>query len=52
MKRGVFNGTFRGGCGGFIGEGEFFEFKEVGKDSKNLSIEQVTKFITEQKEKI
>ena len=31
---------------------DLFEFKEVGKDSKNLSIEQITKFITEQKEKI
>jgi len=33
-------------------DGDLFEFKEVGKDSKNLSIEQITKFITEQKEKI
>jgi len=33
-------------------DGDLFEFKEVGKDPKNLSIEQVTKFITEQKEKI
>jgi len=33
-------------------DGDFFEFKEVGKDPKNLSIEQITKFITEQKEKI
>ena len=33
-------------------DGDLFEFKEVGKDPKNLSIEQITKFITEQKEKI
>ena len=33
-------------------DGNLFEFKEVGKDPKNLSIEQITKFITEQKEKI
>ena len=33
-------------------DGDLFEFKKVGKDPKNLSIEQVTKFITEQKEKI
>ena len=33
-------------------DGDLIEFKEVGKDSQNLSIEQITKFITEQKEKI
>ena len=33
-------------------DGDLFEFKEVDKDPKNLSIEQITKFITEQKEKI
>jgi len=31
---------------------DLFEFKEIGKDPKNLSIEQITKFLTEQKEKI
>jgi len=33
-------------------DGDLLEFKEVGKDSQNLSIEQITKFLTEQKEKI
>ena len=33
-------------------DGDLFEFKEIGKDPKNLSIEQITKFLTEQKEKI
>jgi len=33
-------------------DGDLIEFKEVGKDSQNLSIEQITKFLTEQKEKI
>ena len=33
-------------------EGNFLEFRELGKDSQNLSIEQITKFLTEQKEKI
>jgi len=33
-------------------EGNFLEFKELGKDPQNLSIEQITKFLTEQKEKI
>ena len=33
-------------------EGNFLEFRELGKDPQNLSIEQITKFLTEQKEKI
>ena len=33
-------------------DGDFIEFKELGKDPKNLTIEQITKFLTEQKEKI
>ena len=33
-------------------EGNLLEFREIGKDSQNLSIEQITKFLTEQKEKI
>ena len=33
-------------------EGDLIEFKEIGKDPKNLTIEQITKFLTEQKEKI
>jgi len=33
-------------------DGDLLEFKEVGKDPQNLSIEQITKFLTEQKEKI
>ncbi len=33
-------------------DGDLIEFKELGKDPKNLSIEQITKFLTEQKEKI
>ena len=33
-------------------DGYLIEFKEPGKDPKNLTIEQITKFLTEQKEKI
>ena len=33
-------------------DGNLFEFKEIGKDPQNLSIEQITEFLTEQKEKI
>ena len=33
-------------------EGDLLEFKELGKDPKNLTIEQITKFLSEQKEKI
>ena len=28
-----------------------FEFKEIGKDSKNLTLDQITKILTELKEK-
>ena len=31
---------------------DLLEFKEIGKDPQNLSIEQITEIITEQKEKI
>jgi prolyl-tRNA synthetase len=33
-------------------DGDLLEFIETGKDPQNLSIEQITKFLTEQKEKI
>ena len=33
-------------------DGDLIEFKELGKNPKNLTIEQITKFLTEQKEKI
>ena len=33
-------------------EGELLEFKEIGKDPKNLNIEQITNILTKQKEKI
>jgi len=33
-------------------DGDLLEFREIGKDPQNLSIEQITKFLTEQKEKI
>ena len=32
-------------------EGDLLEFKETGKDPKNLNIEQITKILTELKEK-
>ena len=32
-------------------DGDLLEFREIGKDPQNLSIEQITKFLTEQKEK-
>ena len=32
-------------------EGELFEFKEIGKDPQNLTIDQITKILTEQKVK-
>jgi prolyl-tRNA synthetase len=32
--------------------GDLMEFKETGKDSQNLSLEQIVKLLTEQKEKI
>ena len=31
---------------------DLIEFIETGKDSQNLSLEQIVKFLTEQKEKI
>ena len=33
-------------------EGDLIEFKEIGKDSKNLSLDQITKILTEEKKKI
>ena len=33
-------------------EGDLFEFKETGKESQNLSINQIAELITKQKEKI
>ena len=33
-------------------DGDLVEFKEVGKESQNLSIDQIVEFITKQKEKI
>ena len=33
-------------------DGDLLEFREIGKDPQNLSIAQITKFLTEQKEKI
>ena len=33
-------------------DGDLLEFREVGKDPQNLTIEQISKFLTEQKEKI
>ena len=33
-------------------EGDLLEFREIGKDPQNLSLEQITKFLTKQKEKI
>ena len=30
-------------------EGDLFEFKEIGKDSKNLSIENIAKIIINRK---
>ena len=32
-------------------EGDLLEFKEIGNETQNLSIDQITKIITEQKEK-
>jgi prolyl-tRNA synthetase len=32
-------------------EGELLEFKEVGKDSKNLTIKEITEILTELKAK-
>ena len=32
-------------------EGDFFEFKEIGEDSQNLTLDQITKILTEQKAK-
>ena len=32
-------------------EGDLLEFKEIGKDPKNLNIEQITKILTELKAK-
>ena len=32
--------------------GDLVEFIEIGKDSQNLSLEQIVKLLTEQKEKI
>ena len=32
--------------------GDLVEFKELGKDNQNLSIEQIAKILTKQKEKI
>ena len=33
-------------------DGNLLEFREIGKDSQSLSIEEITKFLTKQKEKI
>ena len=33
-------------------EGDLFEFKEIGKVSKNLKLDEITKILTEQKAKI
>ena len=33
-------------------EGDLFEFKEIGEQSKNLSVSQVAELINKQKEKI
>ena len=33
-------------------EGDLFEFKEIGKESQNLSIDQISELINKQKEKI
>ncbi len=33
-------------------DGDLLEFKEIGKETKNLSVDQIIKIITEQKEKI
>ena len=33
-------------------DGNLLEFREIGKDPQNLSIEQITKLLIEQKEKI
>ena len=30
-------------------DGDLFEFKEIGKDPRNLTIDQITQIITEQK---
>ena len=32
-------------------EGDLLEFKEIGKDSKNLTLDQITKILTELKKK-
>ena len=32
-------------------EGEILEFKEIGKDTQNLTIEKITKILTELKAK-
>ena len=32
-------------------EGDLFEFKEIGKESQNLSIDQISELINKQKEK-
>ena len=32
-------------------EGDLFEFKEIGKDPQNLTLDQITKILTKQKEK-
>ena len=32
-------------------DGDLLEFKEIGKDSKNLTIDQITKILTKLKEK-
>ena len=32
--------------------GDLMEFKETGKDSQSLSLEQIVKILTKQKEKI
>ena len=33
-------------------DGNLLEFKEIGKEIQNLSIDQITKILTKQKEKI
>ena len=32
-------------------EGDLLEFKEIGKDPRNLTLDQITKILTELKEK-
>ena len=36
---------------GKMSDGDMLEFKEIGKETKKLSIDQIIDFITKQKEK-